>query len=57
MPTAKGPFTVKRAPIPVAFDATGLSRHSLDKSYSGDLEGTSLGEMVSAMGGEEGSGV
>ena len=55
MPTAKGPFQVKRAPIPVAFDATGLGRHSLDKSYSGDLEGTSLGEMVSAGGSVQGS--
>jgi hypothetical protein len=55
MPIAKGPFTVKRAPIPVAFDATGLGRHSLDKSYSGDLEGTSLGEMVSAGGSVQGS--
>jgi hypothetical protein len=55
MPTAKGPFQVKRAPIPVAFDATGLGRHSLDKSYSGDLEGTSLGEMVSAGGNVQGS--
>ena len=55
MPTAKGPFQVKRAPIPVAFDATGLARHSLDKSYSGDLEGTSLGEMVSAGGSVQGS--
>lgn len=55
MPTAKGPFQVKRAPIPVAFDATGLARHSLDKSYNGDLEGTSLGEMVSAGGSVPGS--
>ena len=55
MPTAKGPFQVKRAPIPAAFDATGLGRHSLDKSYSGDLEGTSLGEMVSAGGSVQGS--
>lgn len=55
MPTARGPFQVKRAPIPVAFDATGLARHSLDKSYSGDLEGTSLGEMVSAAGSIQGS--
>ena len=55
MPTAKGPFQVKRAPLPVAFDATGLGRHSLDKVYSGDLEGTSLGEMVSAGGSVQGS--
>ena len=55
MPVAKGPFQVKRAPVPVAFDATGLGRHSLDKSYSGDLEGTALGEMVSAMGTVQGS--
>ena len=55
MPTARGPFQVKRAPLPAAFDATGLGRHSLDKSYSGDLEGTSLGEMVSAGGSVQGS--
>jgi len=55
MAIAKGPFQVKRAPIPPAFDATGLARHSLDKSYSGDLEGTSLGEMISAAGSIQGS--
>ena len=52
---AKGSFQVKRAPVPAAFDAAGLARHSLDKSFRGDLEGTSLGEMVSAGGGVAGS--
>ena len=52
---AKGSFQVKRAPLPAAFDAAGLARHSLDKSFSGDLVGTSLGEMVSAGGAVAGS--
>jgi len=38
-----------------AFDAAGLGRHSLDKSFTGDLEAASLGEMLSAGGSVPGS--
>src|SRR6202008_4805398 len=37
-------------------DAPGLARYSLDKTFQGDLQGTSKGEML-ASGGAEGSGV
>lgn len=47
---AKGPFQVKRVALPAAFEAASLGRHSLDKVFSGDLEATSLGEMISAGG-------
>jgi hypothetical protein len=52
---AKGPFQVKRAALPAAFEAASLGRHSLDKVFSGDLEATSLGEMISAGGSVAGS--
>ena len=52
---AKGTFQVKRAPVPTAFEAASLGRHSLDKVFSGDLEATSLGEMLSAGGSVPGS--
>jgi len=35
--------------------ASGLGRMSLDKVFRGDLEATSTGEMLSAMGGVQGS--
>jgi len=47
---AKGPFQVKRVAVPAAFEAASLGRHSLDKVFSGDLDATSLGEMLSAGG-------
>ena len=52
---AKGSFQVKRAAVPPAFEAASLGRHSLDKVFSGDLEATSLGEMISAGGSVPGS--
>src|SRR5437016_8711314 len=58
MPTAKGPFEVKVAPIeayntdPVA----KLGRMSIDKSFHGDIEATSKGEMLHAMGEAKGFG-
>jgi hypothetical protein len=52
---AKGSFQVKRAAVPAAFEAASLGRHSLDKVFSGDLEATSLGEMISAGGTVPGS--
>ena len=50
MRQAKGRFEVKRAPVSPAFEQAALARHSLDKTFTGDLEGTSLGEMLSAGG-------
>jgi hypothetical protein len=54
--TAKGPFQVKRTAEPVhAKMLDRLGRHALDKTYSGDLEGTGIGEMLSAGGTVAGS--
>jgi hypothetical protein len=52
---AKGSFQVKRVAVPAAFEAASLGRHSLDKVFGGDLEATSLGEMISAGGSVPGS--
>ncbi|HZX42624.1 MAG TPA: DUF3224 domain-containing protein [Myxococcaceae bacterium] len=52
---ASGSFEVKIAPA--ADDAgTGLGRMSLDKVLHGELEGTSHGEMLTAMGAGKDSG-
>lgn len=46
---AIGTFDVKLAPQPVHADAEGiLARMSIDKRFSGDLQGTSRGEMMAA---------
>lgn len=53
---AKGPFTIKRAAEPVHDRMTNLlGRHTLDKTYSGDLVATAAGEMLSAGGTVAGS--
>ena len=44
--TAKGPFDVKLTPQGTATDPAAVGRMSLDKAFHGDLEGTSLGEML-----------
>lgn len=49
---ASGTFAVKLTPQPVA---EGLGRLNIDKTFEGDLEGTSYGEMLSAMGHVQGS--
>lgn len=48
--TAQGTFEVKTAPLPAdeAIAATSIGRYSLDKSYLGDLEAASAGEMLGA---------
>src|SRR5215470_8817719 len=52
---AEGGFEVKIAPV--ADDAgTGLGRMSLQKTWHGDVEATSKGEMLTAMGSDKGSG-
>lgn len=47
---AVGPFEVKLAPLATAWtaDAAPLARMSIDKRFTGDLEATSHGEMLSA---------
>ena len=53
---AKGPFTVKRSAEAVHERMTNLlGRHALDKTYTGDLEATASGEMLSAGGTVPGS--
>ena len=53
---AKGPFTVKRTAEAVHERMTNLlGRHALDKIYTGDLEATASGEMLSAGGTVPGS--
>lgn len=53
---AQGPFDVKLTPQPVD-EAAGstLGRLTIDKRFHGDLEGTSQGQMLSAMTSVKGS--
>lgn len=43
---ATGTFEVKLQPQPLADAESGLGRMSIDKVFSGDLQGTSKGEML-----------
>jgi hypothetical protein len=43
---ATGSFEVKLLPQPAADAESGLGRMSIDKVFSGDLQGTSKGEML-----------
>jgi len=54
---ATGPFEVKLTPQPPAEDiaAARLGRQTLHKQFHGDLEATSLGEMIASMGDVQGS--
>jgi hypothetical protein len=54
---AIGPFNVKLAPQPAApgLESANLGRLTIDKQFSGELEGSSLGEMLSAGGSVQGS--
>ncbi len=54
---ASGSFEVELDPQPLHFDAAGakLGRMSIDKRFTGDLEATSRGEMLSAMTAVQGS--
>jgi hypothetical protein len=56
MSHASGTFEVKLAPqtSEAGADAT-VGRMSIDKQFHGDLEGTSKGQMLSAMGAVKGS--
>jgi hypothetical protein len=54
---ATGTFEVKLGPLATYENVEGSSqgRLSIDKQFSGDLEGTSKGEMLTAMGSVKGS--
>ena len=55
---ATGPFDVKLAPQAPApqIASTHIGRQTLDKQFRGDLDATSLGEMMAFMSGVPGSG-
>jgi hypothetical protein len=55
---ATGTFEVKVVPLPAdeGTDTGGFGRLSLDKTFSGGLDGTSKGQMVGAFTAVEGSG-
>jgi hypothetical protein len=56
MPVARGNFEVDLAPLPLAETSpAGIGRMSIDKRFSGDLIGTSRGEMMTAAGTASGS--
>lgn len=54
---ATGTFEVKLTPqaADAYADGASLARMTIDKTFAGDLQGTSKGQMVSAMGGVKGS--
>jgi hypothetical protein len=52
---ASGTFEVKLTPQADSGHDAGLGRMSIDKQFHGDLEGTSRGQMISAMGSVKGS--
>jgi hypothetical protein len=54
---ATGPFDVKLVPQPPAqgIESANLGRQTIDKQFHGDLEATSLGEMIAAMSSVRGS--
>lgn len=54
MPHARGTFDVALKPISAA-DESPLGRMSIDKTFCGDLDGTSRGQMMSAMTTTKGS--
>lgn len=54
---ARGTFEVKLNPLKdEALDGAGLGSMSIAKQFHGDLEGTSVGQMLTAMSAVEGSG-
>lgn len=54
---ASGPFDVKLTPQTPApgIESANLGRQTIDKQFHGDLEATSLGEMIAAMSTVQGS--
>lgn len=56
MHRAEGTFKVDLKPLPSQDDSPeGIGRMSINKSFSGDLSGTSRGEMMTAAGATAGS--
>ncbi|MGO4701960.1 DUF3224 domain-containing protein [Dyella sp. 2RAB6] len=58
MKHAQGTFEVKLAaqPAPPSIEAAALGRQTIDKRFHGDLDGSSLGEMLAVMDKATGSG-
>ncbi|HKE58696.1 MAG TPA: DUF3224 domain-containing protein [Pyrinomonadaceae bacterium] len=54
MTLAKGTFAVKLTPQ-ASDQAVAVGRYSIDKQFTGDLEGTSKGEMLAVSGAVHGS--
>lgn len=54
---ADGTFDVNIAPLDLHFDADKLARMSIDKTFHGDLQATSQGEMLTAGTDVKGSAV
>ena len=54
---AEGPFEVKLNPLPAdaGSEAADIGRLGLDKRFHGDLEATSVGQMLALHGDEKGS--
>lgn len=54
---ALGPFEVKMEALPAdgGSDSVALGRMALDKRYHGELEATSVGQMLALHGDEQGS--
>lgn len=54
---ARGTFDVKITPVPADdyADAATLGRMTIDKQFSGDITGTSKGQMLTGMGSVKGS--
>ena len=57
MTTARGTFEVELKPLgpDEHFEDPGLARMSIDKTFQGDLEATSKGQMLSFRSAQEGS--
>jgi hypothetical protein len=55
MSHATGPFEVKLSPQTDANSDSGIARMTIDKQFHGELEATSVGQMLSAMGSVKGS--
>lgn len=54
---ARGTFEVKLAPQSLASSDDTRGRFSLDKQFQGDFTGSGQGEMLTAVGGAQGSAV
>jgi hypothetical protein len=55
MSHASGPFDVKLAPQTDANSDGAIARMTIDKQFHGELEATSVGQMLSSMGSVKGS--